>query len=80
MAKTINVRALRKRLKLSQEAFWTPLGVTQSGGSRYESGRRLTKPLQKLLTVRYGTATQVRAELARLRPDAVVHIASKHGD
>lgn len=31
-------KALRIKLKMNQTDFWRPLGVTQSGGSRYESG------------------------------------------
>jgi hypothetical protein len=33
-----NPREIRQRLGLNQEAFWTRIGVTQSGGSRYEAG------------------------------------------
>ena len=33
--------AIRKKLSLNQSDFWTPFGVTQSGGSRYESGRNI---------------------------------------
>ena len=29
--------------------FWSTLGVTQSGGSRYESGRNMPKPVRELL-------------------------------
>ncbi len=45
----INPRELRHRLGLNQEAFWTQIGVTQSGGSRYESGRSMPKPVSELL-------------------------------
>lgn len=45
----IDVRTLRKQLGLNQTDFWTPLGVTQSGGSRYESGRGMPKPVEKLV-------------------------------
>jgi len=34
---------------LNQEQFWTQIGVTQSGGSRYESGREMPKPVRELL-------------------------------
>jgi len=34
---------------LNQSEFWRPLGVTQSGGSRYESGRRIPAPTRKLI-------------------------------
>jgi len=34
---------------MNQEEFWTKIGVTQSGGSRYESGRDMPKPVLELL-------------------------------
>ena len=37
-------RKVREALNLNQHDFWAPIGVTQSGGSRYESGRRVPKP------------------------------------
>jgi len=30
---------IRKTSGMNQQAFWTRFGITQSGGSRYESGR-----------------------------------------
>jgi hypothetical protein len=33
--------------------FWSKLGVTQSGGSRYESGRSMPKPVRELLRLVY---------------------------
>jgi transcriptional regulator with XRE-family HTH domain len=44
-----NPREIRQRLGLNQEEFWTQIGVTQSGGSRYESGRSMPKPVRELL-------------------------------
>jgi len=44
-----NPREIRNRLHLNQEQFWTRIGVTQSGGSRYESGRTMPKPVRELL-------------------------------
>ncbi|MCF8184920.1 MAG: helix-turn-helix domain-containing protein [Polynucleobacter sp.] len=35
----------RKKASLNQKDFWARYGVTQSGGSRYESGRNIPKPL-----------------------------------
>lgn len=51
---TINVRKLRKAKKLNQSEFWTKVGVTQSGGSRYENGRVIPKPVRHLLDMAYG--------------------------
>ena len=39
----------RKKASLNQKDFWLRYGVTQSGGSRYESGRNIPKPLAILL-------------------------------
>ena len=44
-----NPREIRQRLGLNQQEFWTRIGVTQSGGSRYESGRAMPKPVRELL-------------------------------
>ena len=51
---TTNVRKLRKSKKLNQSEFWTNVGVTQSGGSRYENGREIPDPVRKLLAIAYG--------------------------
>lgn len=34
---------------MNQQEFWGQIGVTQSGGSRYESGREMPKPVRELL-------------------------------
>jgi transcriptional regulator with XRE-family HTH domain len=44
-----NPREIRARLGLNQQEFWGAIGVTQSGGSRYESGRNIPKPVRELL-------------------------------
>jgi transcriptional regulator with XRE-family HTH domain len=46
-----NPRQIRQRLGLNQQEFWGKIGVTQSGGSRYESGRQMPKPVRELLRV-----------------------------
>jgi len=45
----IDARAVREKAGLNQQEFWTKIGVTQSGGSRYESGRQMPKPVRELL-------------------------------
>lgn len=40
---------VRKKAGINQKEFWAPYGVTQSGGSRYESGRAIPKPLMILM-------------------------------
>jgi len=44
-----NPREIRRRLRLNQQEFWSRVGVTQSGGSRYESGRTIPRPVRELL-------------------------------
>lgn len=44
-----NIAIDRKKLGINQGDFWKRFGVTQSGGSRYESGRNIPKPLAILL-------------------------------
>ena len=44
-----DIATARKKLILNQKDFWTRYGVAQSGGSRYESGRNIPKPLAILL-------------------------------
>ena len=49
LEKIVNPRDVRRKLGLNQQDFWTKIGVTQSGGSRYESGRKMPKPVKELL-------------------------------
>lgn len=44
-----NPRSIRHKLGQNQQTFWSCIGVTQSGGSRYESGRSMPKPVRELL-------------------------------
>lgn len=44
-----NIGDERKKQGINQKDFWSQYGVTQSGGSRYESGRNMPKPLAILL-------------------------------
>ena len=45
----IEPREIRRKLGLNQQQFWSKIGVTQSGGSRYESGRNMPRPVRELL-------------------------------
>ena len=47
--KNIDVREIRRKLGMNQSQFWSRIGVTQSGGSRYESGRNIPRAVQTLL-------------------------------
>ena len=60
----------RRKLGMNQSEFWRPLGVTQSGGSRYESGRALPKPVRTLLAIAYGTEAGAQKAVADLRKQA----------
>ncbi len=75
----INPREIRRRLGLNQEEFWTKVGVTQSGGSRYESGRNMPKPVRELLRLVHVE----RIDLSRVRKhdfEIIVHLKSYHPD
>ena len=47
--KVVDAREIRRKLGVNQQQFWSQLGVTQSGGSRYESGRNMPRPVKQLL-------------------------------
>jgi transcriptional regulator with XRE-family HTH domain len=57
---TPNPRGIRLRLGLNQQEFWGRIGVTQSGGSRYESGRRMPKPVRALLRLVHVDQVDIR--------------------
>lgn len=60
-------RKARSKLGINQSKFWSRVGVTQSGGSRYESGRSIPDPVKILLTVAYGTEKQSADAIKALR-------------
>jgi len=75
----INPREIRRRLGMNQEEFWTRIGVTQSGGSRYESGRNMPKPVRELLRLVHVE----RIDLGRVKKedfDIIDHLKSNHPD
>ena len=71
-------RDIRKKLQMNQSAFWSRIGVTQSGGSRYESGRALPKPVRELMRLVYvkgvrlehanGVDLRIAAQLKKQNP------------
>lgn len=61
------VRALRQKLGLNQSDFWAPFQTTQSGGSRYESGREIPDPVQVLLNIAFNTDAKAAAIFGELR-------------
>jgi len=73
----IDVRAIRRKLGLNQQQFWSQLGVTQSGGSRYESGRNMPRPVQHLLRLVHVE----RIDITKIRRDdfeVVQYLKSKN--
>lgn len=58
------VIAFRKSKKESQRRFWARFGVTQSRGSRFESGAEIPPPVSLLLGL-YLTKTITDSDLGR---------------
>lgn len=73
----LNPREIRRQLGLNQQQFWTRIGVTQSGGSRYESGRSMPKPVRELLRLVHVE----RIDLSKVRRedfDVLEHMKTHH--
>lgn len=66
-AEKINPREIRRKLGMNQQEFWSLLGVTQSGGSRYESGRNMPRPVHHLLRLVHVE----RLDIARIRREDI---------
>ena len=60
--------SMRKKTGLNQSRFWQRVGIGQSAGSRYESGRNIPRPVQMLLRIAYGTKAQAAKQVEALRP------------
>ena len=58
--------ALRQKTGLNQTKFWQRVGIGQSAGSRYESGRNIPRPVQMLLRIAYGTTAQSARQIRAL--------------
>lgn len=63
----IDAREIRRKLGMNQQEFWSLLGVTQSGGSRYESGRNMPRPVQHLLRLVHVE----RVDIAKIRREDI---------
>jgi transcriptional regulator with XRE-family HTH domain len=75
----INPKEVRTKLGLNQQDFWTKIGVTQSGGSRYESGREMPKPVRELLRLVHVE----KLDLSRVRREdfeVIEYLKSSHPD
>lgn len=64
-------KAMRLKAGLNQADFWNPLGVTQSGASRYETGRKIPKPVQELLVIARGEKREAQRAVKRIRGEAL---------
>lgn len=60
---------LRKKSGENQGAYWRRYGITQSGGSRYEQGRKIPSPA-KILMVLHVSGKVSDADLALARASA----------
>lgn len=63
----MNPKEIRLKRRLNQTEFWTPLGVSQSSGSRFEAGRPLPKTILTLLLIAYGTKQEADHIVKALR-------------
>ncbi len=52
---SISLLELRKQTGLNQHDFWARVACTQSGGSRYENGRPVSRAVALLLAIAYGS-------------------------
>lgn len=64
---TRGIAAMRKALGLTQSAFWGRLGVSQSAGSRYETGRDVPFATMAMAHLTYDPEDEARSFMARLR-------------
>lgn len=58
---SIDIREIRYELGMNQQKFWSALGVTQSGGSRYENGRNVPKSIRELCRLLYVERIDIKA-------------------
>ena len=72
----IDAREIRRKLGHNQQQFWSTLGVTQSGGSRYESGRNMPRPVRELLRLVHVEGIDITS-ITRDDWDVVEYLKSK---
>lgn len=77
--RVLNPREIRRRLGLNQEQFWTQIGVTQSGGSRYESGREMPKPVRELLRLVHVEQVDL-SQVKRVDFEIISYLKNSHQD
>src|SRR3954452_4237466 len=74
-----NPREIRLRLNLNQQEFWGQIGVTQSGGSRYESGRDMPKPVRELLRLVHVEQIDL-SQVKRVDFEIISYLKTSHPD
>lgn len=62
-----DLKVLRRALRINQTTFWGGLQTTQSGGSRYESGRNIPASVRALTIMVFGAEQHARQQLEALR-------------
>lgn len=77
--RVLNPREIRRRLGLNQDQFWTQIGVTQSGGSRYESGREMPKPVRELLRLVHVEQIDL-SQVKRIDFEIISYLKESHPD
>lgn len=75
----IEPREIRRKLGLNQQQFWSKIGVTQSGGSRYESGRNMPKPVRELLRLVHVEQVDIQ-RIKREDLDVIDYLKSEEPD
>lgn len=73
-----NPRDIRRKMGMNQQAFWSCIGVTQSGGSRYESGRNMPKPVRELLRLVHVEGVDITA--VRGEDVQIAYLKDRHPD
>ncbi len=63
-----NPSEIRRKLNLNQYDFWSMVGITQSGGSRYENGRSMPKPVRELVRLVHIE----KVDLSKIRKDDLI--------
>jgi len=79
LERVLNPREIRRRLGLNQEQFWTQIGVTQSGGSRYESGREMPRPVRELLRLVHVEQIDL-SQVKRIDFEIISYLKEAHPD
>ena len=72
-------RDIRRKLGLNQQQFWSKIGVTQSGGSRYESGRNMPRPVRELLRLVHVEQIDIQ-RLKREDMDVIEYLKSEESE